>query len=130
MNKHTVEMITRLTRAGIESDDAHALRRIAMTLHRWSERECNGEIERDEVTGKTYAVYGQNGPGKISRYRTADRERGAQKRLIEIMARYPSMVAYLQGDPRGAPLYVIPRAQLGDRDVSAYYSSVGIAVHS
>jgi hypothetical protein len=46
-----------LTRAGIERDDAMALRRIAMTLHRWHELECgsdSGAIERDEKTGKPF----------------------------------------------------------------------------
>ena len=44
----------RMDRAGFDVDTADALRRIEMTLSRWSERECNGEIERD----------GDNGDGK------------------------------------------------------------------
>ena len=45
-----------LSRAGFSYSEAQALRRIEMTLHRWAEHECNGEIERDETTGKAYAV--------------------------------------------------------------------------
>ena len=36
----------------------------------------------------------------------ADRERGALKRLAAIMQRYPDFWSYVQGDPRGAALYV------------------------
>lgn len=32
---------------GFTADEAAALRRISMTLHRWAEHECNGNIERD-----------------------------------------------------------------------------------
>ncbi len=42
--------IPALLRAGISWDDAHAMRRIAMTLHAWYELECGtdrGCIERD-----------------------------------------------------------------------------------
>ena len=34
------ECITRLQTVGISFDDARALRRISMTLHRWHELEC------------------------------------------------------------------------------------------
>jgi hypothetical protein len=37
----------------------------------------------------------------------ADRERGALKRLADIMSRYPALGHYVQGDPRGAPLYIL-----------------------
>lgn len=43
-----------LMTAGISLDDAVALRRISMTLHRWHEAECNGEIQRDEATNIPY----------------------------------------------------------------------------
>lgn len=35
-----------ITRTGVRlsSDDARTLRRASLTLRRWSERECNGEI--------------------------------------------------------------------------------------
>lgn len=49
MSKH--DCIQQLTSLGVSYDDAQALRRIAMTLHRWHEMECgvdSGCIERDE----------------------------------------------------------------------------------
>lgn len=36
-------------RIGVDMDTADKLRRIEMTLHRWAEDECNGEIQREEV---------------------------------------------------------------------------------
>src|SRR5262245_56481698 len=40
MTKDTLNMLQRLVTAGISLDDAHSLRRISMTLHRWHELEC------------------------------------------------------------------------------------------
>jgi hypothetical protein len=99
---------------GMAYDDAVALRRIEMTLQRWGELECgdgNGVIERDEKTGVPYwyaanARYlGANDRRAYSRI--ADRERGALKRMAAIMAKYPGVIAYHQGDPRGCAVYVI-----------------------
>jgi hypothetical protein len=128
--ENSYRMIATLERAGVSYADAIALRSISRTLHRWNERECNGEIERDEDTGKTYAVYGGDCNGiPRQRYRTADKERGAQKRLAAIMARYPALAAYEQSDPRGCALYIVDRAKLGDRDVRSCYSSFGVGVY-
>jgi hypothetical protein len=130
-----LSMFTSLQRLGISRDDAEELRRISMQLHRWYERECNGEVERDEATGKTYAVYGGNHyAGTCSqRYRTADKERGAEKRLAAIMSWYPDRGAYLQTDPRGASLYIYRHVDLdsrGGRDkIDSCYASIGIAVY-
>lgn len=133
MNKSTFEMIERLKRLNISEMDAWYLRRIAMTLHRWYERECNGEVERDEKTGKTYRVYQAPAFGdyKVSRERCPDLETGALKRLESIMASYPLLAYYLQGDPRGAPLYIYERGQLRTGiDIDSCYSSIGMVVHS
>lgn len=139
------ECIARLTQAGISVDDAYTLRRIAMTLHRWHELECgdgndhgswclarghkvNGSFEYDD-NGKPYLEYHSNS-GNTARYSlVADRERGAQKRLGKIMARYPGMAAYVQGDPRGAALYILrPGDVPAGADVSSCYNR-GIAVY-
>src|SRR5665213_1734804 len=91
---------------GVSIEDAEALRRISMALHRWHERECGtdgGCIERDDATNKTFWLSSASG----RRWPIPDRDTGARKRLAAIMARYPQLRAYVQGDPRGAALYIL-----------------------
>lgn len=125
------ECVNRLCDMGIDRDDAIALRRIAMTLHAWHEAECGndrGAIERDESTGKprwrsSMARFDSRG------YIVPDREKGALRRLQSIMSKYPDLQSYVQGDPRGAALYIL---RLGDipngQSLDAYYNR-GIAVY-
>lgn len=127
------ERIQELQRAGVSYDDACALRRISMTLHAWHERECGdangGAIERDETTGKPYWTYDAGRNGKRGRVPIPDRERGAEKRLAKIMARYPTLSAYIQGDPRGASLYVLRPGDVPEGQQAESYYSRGIAVY-
>jgi hypothetical protein len=135
MNKDTWSMIERLKASGITEKDAFALRRIAMTLHRWHELECGDgndyaswSIERDETTDKPYLVTYPH-DGKSYRTPVADRERGALKRLAGIMTRYPDRLAYVQGDPRGAALWIVSSDDVpAGEDVGSYYTR-GIAVY-
>ena len=135
MNKATHEMLSRLERLGISTDDALAIRRIAMTLHRWHELECGDgnaysswAIERgdDDIP---YFVHHHYGRGKdyTTRHGIPDRETGARKRLFAILAKY-GLTAYVHGDPRGAPVYVLrPNDIPPGEDVGSYYTR-GIAV--
>jgi hypothetical protein len=127
MRSQKYDCIIPLTDAGIKYTDALDIRRIAMTLHRWSELECGDEhgcVERDEKTNKTYwlnATTSRRSP-------IPDRETGALKRLEKIMARYPALKFYVQGDPRGAPLYILRPGDVPDgRSAESYYNH-GIAV--
>ena len=130
--KERYEVLSRLERAGISYEDANKLRRIALTLHRWSELECGtdtGAIERDEVTGKPY-WYRQDRL-TTSRYAVPDREKGALARLKALMAKYPGFTPYVQGDPRGASLYLVPASEVKRHkgmDIDCFYSQ-GIAVY-
>lgn len=161
--KHHYACIDTLRAAGISYDDATALRRISMTLHRWHELECGDGNDygswcitrgRKEMGGTVAAReaqklaghrfvhdddgtpflehhYYRHGAGKDSVSYTAlpDRERGALKRLKAVMARYPDFQAYVQGDPRGAALYIIRSSDIPAlSDIAAHYSR-GIAVH-
>lgn len=130
MAKHP-ECVGPLVRAGIEYEDALALRRIEMTLHRWFEAECGDsnayasfEIVRDgdEPDSPPYRVcrlYDKS----VVRYRIPDRETGARKRLTKIMARYPGFGYYVQTDPRGCALYILRPGDVGaDDDVSCVYA--------
>jgi len=103
---------------GFTTDEAAKLRRISMMLRRWHEKECGvvgGCIERDEVTGR--AMW-RTDTGRL--FPAYDMETGALKRLAAIIdlrnALQPcnphpeghgDVSAYIQGDPRGAALYII-----------------------
>lgn len=124
--KERHEVMHRLDRLGIAYEDAVALRRIALTLHRWFELECGDgnnygswAIERDEATDKPYMVHHhyRYGQGKDSTTKRAipDKETGARKRLALILAKYPTLHAHIQTDPRGASLYLLTNEQM------AYY---------
>lgn len=123
---------------GFTRDEADKLRRISNTLRRWHELECgddNGCVERehDDGTGRAY----WRNAHTDRRYPIADRETGALKRLTAILKarndREPEAGAYLdtyvQGDPRGAALYILRPGDVPEGgDASAYYSR-GICVY-
>jgi hypothetical protein len=137
--------IDAMSMAGICFDDAVQLRRIAMTLHRWHELECgddngyasycvtrgkkqNGSFEYDD-NGAPYIESHPHSSNKTSYARIPDRERDALKRLGKIMSKYPTMQAYVQGDPRGASLYIIRNGDVPEgQNVDSYYNR-GIAVY-
>lgn len=126
----TEHMLNRLTSLGISRADAEALRRISMTLHRWHELECGtdiGAIERDEQTGRPHWRHA-NINGR-SYYPIPDREEGAKKRLAKIMAKYPTLSAYIQGDPRGASLYILRPGDVPEGEQAESYYTRGIAVY-
>lgn len=116
------DCIGSLILAGITYEDACELRRISRTLHRWHEMECginNGCVERDQNTGKTYWLNSFTG----RRTPIPDRETGAHKRLEKIMAKYPALSFYIQGDPRGTALYILrPGDVPKGEEVGSYYS--------
>ena len=132
MNKEQYQMIRALETEGVTYQDAQALRRISMTLHRWHEMEC-GCIERDEQTGIPYwynanARYlSANDPRAY--IRIPDREKGALKRLDVIMARYPHLTHYVQGDPRGCALYILRMQDIIEELEADSYYNRGIAVY-
>ena len=151
------DSLSRLQAAGINYEDACALRRIAMTLHRWHELECGdgdeyaswcitrGKWEKANPPPKLPApphafvqfthcdagtpfIERHNHNENFARYTSIpDRERGALKRLAAIMARYPDWESFVQGDPRGCALYIIRKSDIVGQIDSCY--SRGIAVH-
>jgi len=149
--KQIPESVHRLVLAGLNHEDAHELRRISMTLHRWHELECGDSndhyswclVRGRKVAhtfeysddGKPYLERHENRPtglnGECRAYWTAclDRERGALRRLAKIMARYPGFASYVQGDPRGAALYILRPGDVPEgQDVASCYNR-GIAVY-
>jgi len=126
---------------GFTATQADKLRKISMTLQRWHELECGvdgGCVERDEA-GKPF--WRSEYSGKLSPI--ADREKGAKMRLDKIIESrnlsewaflgWPmSQVAitpYIQGDPRGAALYLIRPDDVPEgKSVDSYYSR-GVCVY-
>ena len=150
-------MINNLIDVGFSRDEANALRRISMTLRHWYELECGTEndygtsfaIERGskidckfiaDPDGKPFMRKARNTDkdGYVIHYTpTADRERGALKRIDAIMARHKNCTYYLQTDPRGAALYIVPKAQIKRYAklwghpvvIDSSYTTVGICVY-
>jgi len=93
-------------------DEANTLRRAEKTLQRWAEQECGDSnamtsfgIERDEQTKVPYRVIRYHSNNRVARYRVADREAGALRRVKAICQAH-GLHYYHQTDPRGCALYV------------------------
>ena len=153
MTRLKVERLTQQTdtlRAlGFTYDEIEALRRISMTLHRWHERECGSDsacLVRGRMVDSEF-VYDDDGApyeeyagvsGKHRYHRVPDKERGAMRRLKRIiedrherfaLAGNGLISSYIQGDPRGAALYILrPGDVPAGADVASYYTR-GICVY-
>ncbi len=137
---------------GFTPAEAESLRRISMTLHRWSEHECNGVIERNEDDGNR-PYWSSPNTGRHYVCRVPDREAGALKRLQTIVdnrnhralmalaaAGMPietaqelngrsAITSYVQGDPRGGTLYILRPGDVPEgEDASGFYNR-GICVY-
>ena len=116
------DVITTLRHVGITHADAMALRTISKKLHKWHEYECGvdwGGVERDEITGECTWYNSRTG----TRAPYPDLETPQLKRLAKIMANYPDLKSYIQGDPRGCALYILRPGDVPEgEDPSAYYS--------
>ena len=153
MNKREAERVTiqrdTLRSLGFTRDEADALRRISMTLHRWHELECgteHGYIQRENDDGTGRPFWYHESIGKRGRFPIADREAGAKKRLAAILSRVnesryvgdtasihapncDDLQAFIQTDPRGAALYILRPGDVPEgQDADAYYTN-GIAVY-
>ena len=148
MTKREAERLTMmndvLRSLGFTREECDKLRRISMCLRSWHEKECgtdNGCIERDETTGKAYWLNSYTG----RRFAVRDMEKGALNRLASIIGQRngrPAMVdgqlnaapagkvsAYVQGDPRGAALYILRPGDVPEgKDADGFYTR-GICVY-
>jgi len=116
-------IINQLSNQGITRTDAETLIRAEMTLHRWAERECNGELERDDETGKPYVVNTRT----MRRYPTSDREAGAIRRINAITS-LAGLAYYHQTDPRGAALYILRPGDVPEGCNAESYYSRGLCI--
>lgn len=129
MKDYQIRMLQSLENAGISKEDSRALRRISITLNNWYSLECGtdaGYIARDEETKRPFLF--KEYKGKVYKHSIKDMEAGAIKRLNTIMVRYPELAAYIQGDPRGASLYILRPGDIPEgKETNSYYSN-GIAL--
>jgi hypothetical protein len=149
VRQHTQEQT--LQNLGFTSTEAQNLRRISLTLSRWAEHECNGTIERDENRNNR-PFWSNPSTGRHFVATVADRESGAIKRLKTIVSMRNQRVItnlvepatlqgsldqvlnislsyYVQGDPRGAALYILRPGDVPDgADADSYYNR-GIAIY-
>jgi len=148
-----------LLELGFTRSEAESLRRISMTLRRWHELECGTdsycisrgkwnqetqEFDHDDDGKPHYEWAG--GKGKHRYTPIADRETGARKRLAAIISARNArqtpicagyygvsqsyqVSAFIQGDPRGAALYIIRPGDVPEgKSVESYYNR-GICVY-
>lgn len=140
--KERLELLIRLQRLGIDLETGSKLRRIANTLRNWFEMECGTE----NAAGSSISIErdGENGDGKPfqriqyatangyvdKRYPVADREAGARKRLAAIMAPFKRrLVAYIQGDCRGASLFILRKSDVKKGETLDSVYTRGVAVY-
>jgi len=121
----TQDLYSRADRMGFTYSETEILRRAQITLHTWSEHECNGYIQRDEKTDQPH-TYNTHTGKRIAR--TPDRERGALARIAAVMAAHPHLASYHQGDPRGCQLYILARDKIPAGESIAGYYAQGFAV--
>lgn len=107
-----------------------------MTLKRWHELQCGDGndygtswcLEREEHTEKPFMVtYYRD--GRISRRVYPDKEKGALKRIAEVLKAKKGISGfYQQGDPRGCALYILRNGDIPDGESASAYYSRGVAV--
>ena len=149
IRQHTQQQT--LETLGFTATESQTLRRISMTLSRWAENECEGLIERDENRNNR-PFWSNPGTGQHFVAPVADKERGATTRLKTIVSTRNQRVItstiepttlqgclnqvldvslsyYVQGDPRGAMVYILRPGDVPDgADVDSYYSR-GVCVY-
>jgi len=137
MNKRQAQRYTHfcqsLAMLGFSRDETDRLLKIEKTLHRWHELECGDGndfcsfgIERDVTTGKPFMVRNFYS-GRVSRYSVPDREKGALRRLAEILEG-KGVSSYVQTDPRGCALYLLRPTDVPEGESPCAYYSRGIAL--
>lgn len=122
-NDSDSRIILHVLRTGVRLSlaDARILRRASLTLRRWAERECNGEVETDD-DGKAFQR-GFRGRAYAELIRVPNPEPGALRRIAEVCERN-GLHYFHQTDPRGCALYVAAEP-LNDCD----YSSRGVEIY-
>jgi hypothetical protein len=122
---------------GISAEAYETLCRCEHTVQQWNERECNGEIQRDEPTDqwplgrpRRFAC-NKYGEAAIDLGYTYDRAAAATRKAVQQLQDLPDLAIYWQDDCRGAGIYIYSRAELlaHGGDISSVYSLIGHACY-
>lgn len=132
------KLFTKLEVMGFTLQEIEKLLRIEKSLRNWFELECGndrGHVERDE-NGKPFLHYHHE--LKLKPLAITDREKQAMGELDRLItahhnrnAVFPDdggVTVHIQSDPRGCSLYAYNVSQLKGADITAVYSSIGVAV--
>lgn len=118
---------------GISADAYETLCRCEHTFQQWNERECNGEIQRDEPSDRwplgrprrfTIDRYGE--PARDLGY-TPDLAAAAIRKAVQQLQGLRDVGIYWQDDCRGAGIYIYSRSELlaHGGDIGNVYSLIG-----
>ena len=116
-----------VNRYGISRQDYKALALEEHRLQRWSEQECNGEIQRDDETGIPFRCIGFGYTATGNAYVIPDREKGCIRRCEEIAASY-GLKFFHQTDPRGCQVHVYRESDLQGSDIRSVYPTQAHAI--
>ena len=135
------KLFTKLEVMGFTLQEIEKLLRIQNTLRKWFLLECNGVVYRDENTDKPFFRVGcpMNKNEYAAKPKPArDLEKQATDALEKMItahhnrnAVFPDdggVTVHIQSDPRGCSLYAYNVSQLKGADITAVYSSIGVAV--
>ena len=134
MNATKQERIARLyancTAAGLEIHETTALMAAERALSAWAVRECNGEIQRDEETGKPYRRNPDRDTSNTPREYIRDGEAAAMRKATAAAANViaAGCVLYRQGDPRGCALHLVRPSDIPEGGAVNQYYRRGIAL--
>ena len=123
------ELYYRMSEHGFSFEEMETIRKASNALHRWSERECNEDIERRE-DGRVYLTIHPMS-GKSWSYPIRDMESAAKRRIDAILYMHPGWAWYYQTDPRGVSVYLYRSndERLSQYPIESIYSSIGIAIY-
>lgn len=135
MSKENVARIVAVSlgRLGFNVDEVRALVRHSRALHRFAERQCNGEVEFSDDGSECFKVVYDRLGNEVFRRPARNVERIALDAARAICERvnaregFAPVTVYYQPDPRGCPLYVVPQG-LSREELESRYSTLGVAV--
>jgi hypothetical protein len=118
-------MATKTGHHPFNATEWETLKRLAKTLHKWAEDECNGAIQWEGISEETprryyvdsYGCYSK--PGPIIR----NKEQECLNTAARLAASH-GLSIYHQTDPRGIALYVYNASDSKGR-IDELYSSIG-----